>query len=355
LRDYPRRKRWIRHILGKCPWLGLFLLPAILCPLFPGAAWSNPRYELKVATLAPDHSTFMQIFNEMNEELLRETEGRVGFRVYSGFAMGDEEDVLRKVRVGLVHGAVFTASALTDINVDFRVLQIPFLFNDYEEVDHVKSVLDERLRHGFAQAGFEVLGWPEVGFIYFMSTTPIAGLEDLRRKKVWAKANAPMSQALIDRAGVATVAINIPDVLVALQTGLLEVVYNSPYYALVTQWNTRVKYFTDLPLSYIDGAFLVDRRAFDRIPPELQEKARSICARHMARVNAKTRKDNEEALEIILRRGVEKVTPTRKQAEEFQRMSDQAMSDLRPEFLPPEMVDRAREALADLRSRRASP
>lgn len=355
MRNYPEGDRRFSDVHRKGSRLGMPFLLAALFLLFSGSAWGKPQYELKVATLAPDHSTFMQIFNEMNEELLRETDGRLGFRVYSGFAMGDEEDVLRKLRVGLVHGAVFTATALTDINVDFRVLQIPFLFSDYGEVDHVKSILDEHLRRGFAQEGFEVLGWPEVGFIYFMSTTPIAGLEDLRRKKVWAKANAPMSQALIDRAGVATVAINIPDVLVALQTGLLEVVYNSPYYALVTQWNTRIKYITDLPLSYIDGALLMDKRAFDRIPPELQEKARTICARHMSRVNERTRSDNEEALNIILRRGVEKVTPTGEQAQEFKRLSDQAMSDLRPEFLPPAIVEMAKEALADYRSRNNSP
>ncbi len=331
-----------------------FSLPCALLLAFlflTGAAWAKPEYELKVATLAPDNSTFMQIFNEMQAELLKETQGRLGFKIYSGFVLGDEEDVLRKLRVGLVHGAVFTATALTDINVDFRVLQIPFLFENYQEVDHVKAVLEEDLRRGFAQKGFEVLGWPELGFLYFMSTKPVAGLEDLKNKKVWAKANAPMSQALIDRAGVATVAINIPDVLVALQTGLLDVVYNSPYYALVTQWNTRIKYITDLPLSYIDGALLLDKKTFDKIPPDLQKTLKAVCAKHMARINEKTRKDNEEALAIILQRGVEKVTPSREQVEAFKRLSDQAMGDLKPEFLPASTVNKAREALADYRAR----
>lgn len=330
--------------------LGIFFYLLLVC-LFPASsAWGKPEHELKVATLAPDNSAFMQIFNEMNRELLQETQGRLGFKIYSGFVLGDEEDVLRKLRMGLVHGAVFTATALTDLNPDFRVMQIPFMFQNYEEVDHVKSALEEDLRRGFSRQGYEVLGWPELGFLYFMSTKPIASLADLKNKKVWAKANAPMSQALINRAGVATVAINIPDVLVALQTGLLEVVYNSPYYALVTQWNTRTRYITDLPLSYIDGALLVDKKAFDRIPPDLREKLRNVCAEHIARINEKTRKHNEEALAIILQKGVEKVTPTREQALEFKQLSEKAMADLKPEFLPLETVEKTKQALADYRN-----
>jgi TRAP-type C4-dicarboxylate transport system substrate-binding protein len=310
-----------------------------------------PAHEIKLATMAPENSTLMQVFNEMNAELLKETGGKVGFKMFPGFVLGDEEDVLRKLRIGLVHAGVFTTTALTDINPDLRGIQVPFMFNTYGEVDYVTEKLDADFKRGFSERGFEILGWPELGFIYFMSTTPVAGLEDLKGKRVWAKANAPMSQAIIERAGVATVAINTPDVLMALQTNLLDVVYNSPYYALVTQWNTQIKYFTDLPLTYIGGALMIDKKVYAKLPPPMQETLKRVCGSHLRRLTERTRKDNADALELILKKGVKKITPDGAQVEGFKKLSDSAMNDLGPKFLPPDVLAKIKTWLAEYRSR----
>lgn len=346
---HPNRDALQLRPIGRFLALGLFVcLITALCRLQAVAA--APEHEIKVATLAPENSSLMIVFNEMNDELRKETGGKVAFKMFPGFVLGDEEDVLRKLRIGLVHAAVFTATALSDINPDLRVLQVPFLFDKTQEVDHVLDKMDADLKRGFRDRGFEVLGWPELGFIYFLSNPPIAGLEDLKGKKVWAKANTPMSEAIIRKAGVSTVAINTPDVLMALQTHLLDVVYNSPYYALVTQWNTQVKHFTDLPLSYVGGALVMDRKAFTKLPVPMQETMQRVCAKHLRRLTEKTRKDNAEALEIILQRGVKKITPTAAQAEGFKKLSESAMKDMDPRLLPPELLARVRAWLAEYRS-----
>ncbi|MCE5245106.1 MAG: TRAP transporter substrate-binding protein DctP [Desulfobacteraceae bacterium] len=330
---------------------GLVLL--LLLALVPAVQAAFPEFEIKLATLAPENSSLMKIFNEMNADLLKETGGKVGFKMFAGFVLGDEEDVLRKLRVGMVHAAAFTSTALTDINMDLRTLQVPFLFRNYKEVDYVMSKMDADLKRGFRERGFEVLGWPELGFIYFMSTTPVSSLQDLKGKKVWAKANAPMSQALIQKAGVSTVAINAPDVLVALQTNLVDVVYNSPYYALVTQWYTHVKYFTNAPLSYIGGALVVDRKVFDRIPAPLQETVRKVCARHVQRLIEKTRQDNAESLDAILKRGVKEIRPDDAQMATFKDLSEQAMADLIPKFLPAETMKKVKGWIEEFRAKPA--
>ena len=318
----------------------------------PGAAWSAPppQYEIKLATLAPENSSLMRVFNEMNAELLEKSGGRLGFKMYTGFALGDEADVLRKLRIGLVHAAVFTNTALTDVNMDLRVLQVPFLFNNYEEVDYILEKLEGDLQKGFAGQGFEVLGWPELGFIYFMSKAPVAGIDDLRGKRVWAQADAPMAQAMIDKAGISTVAITAPDVLMALQTNLLDVVYNSPYYALVTQWHTQLKYITDLPLSYIGGTLLIDKKRFDRLPPELQKTMKTVCARHLKRLVEKTRQDNADALGVMLKRGVQEVKPNPDQVREFRNISNAAVADLGPKVMPRNTLAKVEAALAEFRA-----
>ena len=314
-----------------------------------------PETELKLATLAPENSSLTRIFEEMHLDVNRETGGKVGFKLFAGAVMGDEEDVLRKLRAGVIHGAALTAPALTDINPDLRAFLIPFMFNDTREVDYVLERMDKTLKRKFEEKGYVVLGWPELGFLYFMSSSPVAAIEDLKGRRVWAKANAPMSQALIDRIGVSTVAIGVPDVLMGLQTRLVDVVYNSPYYALATQWHTQVKYITDLPLTYIGGALIVNGKAFGAIPGPLQGKVREVCSRHVKRLVDRTRKDNDEAMELILKRGVQRVRPTPEQVHAFKALSDAAMKDLGPGQLPPEATETVRKLLAEVRSSSSNP
>ena len=352
LRMFPRAipsARKLMHTKRWAPVLGLicllFLIPASVA-LGAGA----PEYEIKLATMAPENSSLMQVFNEMNTELLKETGGKVGFKLFAGFVLGDEEDVLRKLRVGMVHAAAFTSSALTDVNPDLRAFLVPFLFDNYQEVDHIMEKLEPDLKRGFSERGFEVLGWPELGFLYFMSTTPISGLNDFKGKKVWGKSNAPMLQAIMEKIGVSMVAINAPDVLMALQTNLVEVVYNSPYYALITQWYTQIKYLTDAPVTYVGGVLVIDKKFFAKIPAPLQETLRKVCAKHLKRLVEQTRKDNAEALEIIYKRGVKKVTPDLSQLKGFKEITDEAMAGLGAKAFPMATYQKIQAELAQYRA-----
>ncbi len=334
------------------------VLAAFFLTLGPGGGCvlgAGPEHEIKLATMAPENSSLMKIFREMNEELLKETGGKVGFKMYAGFVLGDEEDVLRKLRVGMIHAAAFTSTALTDLNPDLRVFQVPFLFSDYKEVDFVLGKMEADLKKGFANKGFHVLGWPEVGFIYFMSRVPISNLNDLKGKRVWAKSNAPMLDALIQKAGVSAVAINAPDVLVALQTNLLDVVYNSPYYAVVTQWYTQLKYVTNLPLSYIGGAVILDKKILAGIPGPLQETLRRVSEKHLRRVTEQTRKDNAESFQVILKRGVFLVTPTADEIEEFKKVGDEAVMGLDPKLFPKDVFKKVKGWLSEYRTASDNP
>jgi TRAP-type C4-dicarboxylate transport system substrate-binding protein len=316
-----------------------------------GLQAAGPEYEIKLATLAPENSSLMRIFKEMNSELFKETEGRVGLKIFSGFALGDERDVFRKMRIGLIHAATFTSNFLSHTNPDMRILQVPFLFNNYQEIDYILDEEHEYLNQGFSKRGYEILGWSEVGFIHIMSTVPISNVTDLKGKKVWARANSPMANAVFAKAQVSPVTLGTPDVLVALQTNLLEVVYNSPYYALITQWYSRIKYINDLPLTYIGGALIISKKALSRLPLRLQETLQRVCWKHLQLLTEKTRKDNTEALSLIYKRGVKKITPDQKESEGFKETWNQALRDIDPELLSRDYLMTVKTKLEEYRTR----
>jgi TRAP-type C4-dicarboxylate transport system substrate-binding protein len=351
LENSPRRpnRRHLRIISTRVFAAGIFLFSFSLLWPFPLHA-ARPQHEIKLATLAPENSSLMKIFREMNDALLKETDGRVGFKLYSGFVLGNERDVFRKLRIGAIHAATFTSTFLATINPDIRALHVPFLFSNYQEVDYVLEKMVNDFNQSFSKNGYQMLGWSEIGFIYVMTTIPIKSIDDWKGKKVWSTADAAMANAVFSRAEVSPVNVGAPDVLVALQTNLLEVVYNSPYYALVTQWYTRIKYVTDVPLAYIGGGLIISNRAFSRLSPQDQEITRKVCAKYLRRLTEKTRKDNREALDLMLKRGVQLLTIEPGDVNHFKELFDQAMADVDPKFLPRQALQKVKKALEGYRA-----
>ena len=351
LENSPRlaNQRHFERIRTRVFVVGIFLFfLALVCP-FPLHS-ARPQHEIKLATMAPENSSLMKIFREMNAELLQETEGRVGFKLFSGFALGDERDVFRKLRIGLIHAAAFSSTFLNTINPDLRTLQVPFLFNNYQEVDYVLDKMVGDFDQSFALRGYQVLGWSEIGFIYVMTTVSVTKVEDWKGKKVWSTTNAPMANAVFAKARVSPVTVGAPDVLVALQTNLLEAVYNSPYYALVTQWYTRIKYITDVPLSYIGIGLMMSNKTFSRLSPQDKETTIRVCRKYLRLLTEKTRKDNQQALELMFKRGVKRITIDPNELNRFKELLDQAMADIDPKVLPRDTLQKVMKTLDDYRA-----
>jgi TRAP-type C4-dicarboxylate transport system substrate-binding protein len=183
-----------------------------------------------------------------------------------------------------------------------------------------------------------------------MSTVPINGVADLKGKKVWTRANSPMANAVFTTAQVSPVAIGAPDVLVALQTNLLEVVYNAPYYAVVTQWYSRTKHIVDLPLAYVGGALIISSKALSRLPPALQDTTKRVCRKYLRRLAEKTRKDNEEALELMLKRGLQRITVEPAEVERFKSLFDEAMEGIDAKDLSRDYLRKIKSTLEEYRA-----
>ena len=283
---------------------------------------------IKIATLAPEGSAWIQILSELNAEVGRKTNKKVQFRVYAGGVLGDEKDMIRKMHIGQIQGAVLTSSGLSELFKEINVLQVPFLFQTYGEVDYVISKMDPFFRKGFAENGYALLGWSEGGFVRLMSTTPITTLSELKKVKVWTWEDAPMAEAIFNEAKVAAIPLTVPDVLVGLQTGLVDVVYAPPAGAISLQWFTKVKFLTDVPLNYLAGGIVIKEKAFNRIPPVYQDMLMESFQHHLNKLKEMVRNENQQALIVMEKQGVKILKPSNETVEEFKRLSDKAMQRL---------------------------
>ena len=64
--------------------------------------------EIKIATLVPNQSQWMQDMRLAGKVIEERTEGRVKLKFYGGGTQGTEQAILRKIRIGQLHGGTFS-------------------------------------------------------------------------------------------------------------------------------------------------------------------------------------------------------------------------------------------------------
>jgi TRAP-type C4-dicarboxylate transport system substrate-binding protein len=280
---------------------------------------------IKLATLAPEGSPWIQVLKAAADEAQQKTGNAVQFKIYPGGVMGDERDMVRKMHIGQLQAAMLSSASLASMFPEIDVLQTPFLFDSYPETDFVVGKMQDGFKSGLEKNGYVALGWSEAGFVYLMSTVPVETLELLRKAKVWIWNDSPMSKAIFEEAGVIGVPLSITDVLVGLQTGLVEVVYVPPSVAVSLQWFTRIKYITDAPLNYMLGGLVAKKEAFDKIDPQHQSVVKEVFQRHMVRLKEIIRAENQEALTVMQKQGIKLISPGKAQIADYKAISEKAM------------------------------
>ena len=265
--------------------------------------------ELKIATLSPEGSPWMQKMRQGAETIAVKTANRVRFKFYPGGIMGNDRAVLRKIRIGQLHGGALTGGSLSKVFSDSQVYSLPLKFRSLAEIDYVRKRMDQMLLDGYEKGGFVTFGLAEGGFAYVMSKTPVRRIDELRNQKVWIPDYDLTISEAMNTFGIKPIPLPIVDVRVSLQTGLIDTVTVSPIGAIILQWHTQVKYITEMPLVYVFGILAVDRKAFAKISPEDQKIVRQIMGRTWQEINQQNRTDNIEALKVLNKMGIEFVKP----------------------------------------------
>jgi TRAP-type C4-dicarboxylate transport system substrate-binding protein len=278
-----------------------FIVVALLIGGFANAA------VLKIATVAPEGSSWMKDMRASAKEIQELTEGRVQIKYYGGGIMGNDSKVLGKIRIGNLHGGAFTPSALQKIYPEISLYGLPLTFESNEEVAYVRARLDQTIKDGLEEAGYINFGFAAGGFAVIMSNKPVTSLRDLKGKKVWVPEGDTISYASMEALSLSPVTLPLTDVLTGLQTGLIDIVAMSPIGALVLQWHTKVKFITDLPLVYTMGFMAIDKKAFNKISPADQDVVRQVMTRTYAGWNDANLDDNKEALQALLNTGIKQV------------------------------------------------
>ncbi len=288
-------------------WLKRFI--PILCTLTILAGVCLPGLlhaaDLKIATVAPEGSSWMKDLRAAGLQIRERTSGRLNLKFYGGGIQGSDRKVLRKIRIGQLQGGVFTSNGLQERYPDIVIYGSPMLFDTIDEVDFVRKRMDKRLAAGLEQAGFVSFGFAGGGFAYLMSNKPVTGIADLRGQKIWVPEGDPTSYAAMESLELSPVALPITDVLTGLQTGLLNIVATPPVGAVVLQWYTKTKYITTQPLSYTIGLLAIDKNALRNVSAADQAELREVMTKLYEHFDAQNRIDNAKAEDALRANGMQ--------------------------------------------------
>ena len=328
-------------------WTTGFLLFA--AGLFTGTAAAQ-QYTIKFATVAPEGSSWIKIMREYDKAVREQSGGRVGFKIYANMVAGDEKDVIRKIRIGQYHAGGFTGVGLGEVAKTVRILDAPFLFKNYDEIDYIINKYDAQFTKAFEDGGFVLLGWAEVGFVYVYADRRIYSPDDLKETKMWMWEGDPIAQAAFQAIGISPIQLSLTDVMTSLQTGMINAVYNAPYALVALQWFTRVKYMMGEPLAISNGAVLVSKKVFDTYPKDIQEILLTNGRKYLRELTITSRKENAQAIETLKKNGIEVTMPAKATTEQFAATGEKARKLLVGRLFSQEFLDSVESSLRAYRS-----
>ena len=280
----------------------LAMLAIAFATVGPDAAGAQQTTELRIATVAPEGSPWMRVFRAWDEEVRERTGGSLGLRVYPGGSQGQESDYIDKMASGQLDGAAVTTNGLGQIVRPTLVLAVPGLFTEYDQLDRVRRRLRGRFNRQFQRNGYQLLGWGDVGKGRLFSNRRVERPQDLRQTRPWAPRNDEVFSQFLSVAGARPHHLGIPEVQSALSTGTVNAVPASALAAVLFQWHSHLRFFTQQSTGVLIGATILKKERFDALPEDQQTALRETARRAHRLLNRAIRREDERSLRVITQR-----------------------------------------------------
>ena len=329
-----------------------FILIFVIAAAFhPFEAGADETVKIRLGTLAPRGTSWHRSLLDMGEKWRAAQGAGAAFIVYTDGSQGGEADMVRRMRVGQLNAALLSVVGLTEIDDSVAALQkMPMVFRSWDELDYLREKLRPTLEKRFLDKGFVVLFWGDAGWVRFFSREPALRPADYRRMKVFAWAGDNPQVEIMKTLGYQPVVLEISDILPGLQTGMINMVPSTPFYALIGQFYNHAPYMLDMNWVPIVGAVVITRKAWDAMTPSGQKALRQAGDAAGVELRALSRRENEESVEAMKKRGL-KVQPVTPELEaEWRKVAEHAYPMIRGNMVPAELFDEVQRLLKEYRA-----
>ena len=305
---------------------------------------------IKMATLAPEGTEWHGLLVDLGQQWQKETNGEVRLRIYPGGVVGDETDMVRKMRIGQIHGAAMSTEGMSEINPYFTSFYMPLLYQSYDEVDFVREKLKHELVTETEKNGFKLLTMVDVGWVYWFSTEPVLTPSDLKDLKIFIWAGDYKSTQLYETHGYQPVPLAMTDVLSGLQTGLISAIGFNPMYTLAQQLFGIADNMLDMKWGNLTAAIIVDMKIWNRIDPKHQEIMMRIAQNIGTEFQKKNRYESDKAVGVMEEYGLKVNRPNQSQFNEWETLIEDMTPNFRGTVIDEKAFDRLMDIMKEMES-----
>lgn len=304
------------------------------------AATAADRKELRIATVAPAGSSFHKRLQSLGAEWSRGP-GGVTMNIYPG-TQGGELQIVRRMRVGQIQGAMLTSVGLGQLDRSVTALQLmPLMFKDWEDVDRVRERLRPELEKRLRDAGYVVMFWADAGWVRYFSRTPIRTVRDLKPMRVFASSGDPDSIEMM-KDYYTPVMLEPDQILLGLRNGMIDALPVPAFLANFNQVATYAPYMLDLNWAPITGALVVTEKAWKQLDPATQVWLRESSDRAGDEMRRASRAEDEQAVQAMKEKhGLKIVSLTPEADREFRTEVARIYPRIRGKLVPETMFDMA--------------
>ena len=319
---------------GTTVWyVGILVGALLLVAAIPAA---QDRVVLRMATLVPDGSIWDRNLKLMAAEWTRLSGGRVATMIIPGGALGDEQEIVRRLRFNNPQAAALTVVGLAQLDQAFNAFTMPFFFDSWDELHYVIDQMTPMLAERLDQKGLVLIAWGHGGWAQLFTTRPVTTVAELKQVKLFTAVGDERVVQWYKTNGFQPRALAMTDILTGLTSGMIDGLPAPPTAANAFQWFRQTKYMLDVGIAPVVGAVVVTKKAWSRLREGDRAKFLESAKAMEERLKDEIPRQDLQSIEEMKKRGLE---VTSSEGPEWRTVAESFAATMRGLTVPADVYD----------------
>ncbi|WP_342069300.1 TRAP transporter substrate-binding protein [Yoonia algicola] len=287
------------------------ILGAATALMLAGVSAQAQTYTMTMGHVLSDQSPYQVTLNEFKRLIEERSNGDVAVEVQCCAQAGNETRAIQSMRTGILTGGFVGGSTLETVVPAYRVLSLPYLFDDKEQAyeilqgDMGRELLDLLDDYGMYGLGF--------GSIYERSVASkaparVASVEDMQGLKIRVLPTPGFVEAY-NALGTQPTPMAYGELFMAIQNNVVDAIEISPDALVADRFHEVVSSYTMTKAHQSTTILVVSKAWWDGVPADVQEMIQTAATDAIAVGIAAHDELAAEGLETAAAAGVEIIEP----------------------------------------------
>ncbi|HXF80296.1 MAG TPA: TRAP transporter substrate-binding protein [Usitatibacter sp.] len=294
------------------------VLAALLAALPLASAFAQSPIVIKFSHVVAENTPKGKGALKFKELAEARTHGKVKVEVYPNSTLYKDGEEMNALQLGSVQMLAPSTAKFGPLGVrEFEVLDLPYLFDSYDELHKVtRGAIGKALFAKLESKGIIGLAYWDNGFMDMSANKPLRMPEDFRGLKMRIQSSKVLD-AQMRALGAVPQVMAFSEVYQALQTGVVDGTENPPSNLYTQKMYEVQKYLTLSNHHYLGYAVIVNKKFWDGLPPDIRKTLDQAMADATVYADDIAKSENEAALEAVKKSGRTEIitlTPEQKRA-----------------------------------------